>query len=154
MLHHQEGPRSRIPSSGRSLMYCRKTVGPWTEPWETPALTLYSCEDFWSGTAQGHKAKFLTWNSIRPKFAKKVSIPNPIKSLGYIKCQSSSGPRPIKSLFNSIRYNCQKICSWLRRPKTKLEIKKKRRDFSRWSTTVLFPSLLFTLKERLKNITN
>ena len=106
-------------------MYCRKTVSPWTEPWETPALTLYSCEDFWSGTTQGHRAKFLTWNSIRLKFAKKASIPNPIKSLGYIKCQSSSGPRPVKSLFNSIRYNCQKICSWLRRPKTKLEIKKK-----------------------------
>ena len=29
---------------------------------------------------------------------------------------------------------------------------KKRRHFSRWSTTVLFTSLLFTLKERLKNI--
>ena len=29
---------------------------------------------------------------------------------------------------------------------------KKRRHFSRWSTTVLFTSLLFTLKGRLKNI--
>ena len=29
---------------------------------------------------------------------KKTSIPNPVKSLGYIKCQSLSRPRPVKSL--------------------------------------------------------
>ena len=41
------------------------------------------------------------------------------------KCQSSSGPRPIKSASNSIRYNCEKICSRSRRPRTILEIRKK-----------------------------
>ena len=33
----------QIPSSGRSLMYGRKSVGPTIEPWGTPALTGYSC---------------------------------------------------------------------------------------------------------------
>ena len=131
-------------------MYCRKSVGPRLEPWETPQLTLYSCEGFWSRTTQSQKAKYVTWNSIIFKFEKKASIPNPVKSLGYIKCCSSSSPRPVKSLFNSTRYHCQKICSWSRRPKTILEIRKK--SSFRWLTSVLITSLLFTLKERLKNI--
>ena len=37
-----------------------------------------------------HKSKYLTWNSIRLKFAKKTSIPNYVQRLGYIKCYSSS----------------------------------------------------------------
>ena len=52
-------------------------------------------------------------------------MPNPVKSLGYINCYSSSSPTPVKSLHNSIRYNSKKICSWSRRPKTILEIRKK-----------------------------
>ena len=51
-------------------------------------------------------------------------MPNLVKILGYIKCYSFSSPRPVKSPGNSIRYNCQKICSRLRRPKTLLEIKR------------------------------
>ena len=54
-----------------------------------------------------------------------ASIPNPVENLGYIKCYSSSSPRPVKNPSNSIRYNCQKICSWLKKPKTILEIRKK-----------------------------
>ena len=38
------------------------------------------------------------------KLAKKTSMPNPIKSLEYIKCYSSGTPRPVKSPSNSIRY--------------------------------------------------
>ena len=38
-----------------------------------------------------------------PKFAKKTSMPNPIKSLGYTKCYSLSSPRPVKSPSNSIK---------------------------------------------------
>ena len=56
---------------------------------------------------------------------KKTSMANPVESLGYIKCYSSSRCRHIKSTSNSTRYNCQKVCSWLRRPKTILEIRKK-----------------------------
>ena len=50
-----------------------------------------------------NKTKYLTWNSIRLKFVKKTSMPNPAKSLGYIKCHSSSSPRPVKSPISSIR---------------------------------------------------
>ena len=42
----------RVVSSGKSLIYSRKSVGPRMEPWETPALTAYSCEDFSSRTTQ------------------------------------------------------------------------------------------------------
>ena len=72
-----------------------------------------------------NKAKYLTWNSMWLKFVKMTNMPNPVKSLEYIKCYSSSSSRPVKSPRNFIRYNCQKICSWLRRPKTILEIRKK-----------------------------
>ena len=70
-----------------------------------------------------NKVKYLTWNSIILKFVKKTSMPNPVISLGYIKCYDLSSPRPSSS--NSIRHNCEKICSWSRRPKTILEIRKK-----------------------------
>ena len=59
-----------------------------------------------------NKAKYLTWNSIRRKFEKKTSMTNPVKSLGCIKCYSSSSPRPVKSPSNSMRYNCKKIRCW------------------------------------------
>ena len=35
---------------------------------------------------------------MRLKFVKKTGMPNPNKSLGYIKCYNSSSPRPVKSL--------------------------------------------------------
>ena len=35
-------------------MYSRKSVGPEMEPWGTPALTGYSCEDFPSKTTRSH----------------------------------------------------------------------------------------------------
>ena len=83
---------------------------------------------------------------------KKTSMPNPAKSLGYIKCHSSSSPRPVKSSSNSIRYNCDKICSWSRRPKTMLEIRKKT-YFSRWSTILLFTSFSKTLLTTERRLT-
>ena len=56
-----------------------------------------------------NEAKYLTWNSIRLKSVKKTSMPNPVKSLGYIKCYSSSSPRPVKSpSFKHI------VCNWLK----------------------------------------
>ena len=61
-------------------------------------------------------------------------MPNPLERLGYVKCYSSGMlhqvlqlrcSRPInKSPSNSIRCNCQKICSQLRRPEIVLEIRK------------------------------
>ena len=37
-------------TSLRSQMYSRKSIGPRMDPWETPALTEYSCKDFPSRT--------------------------------------------------------------------------------------------------------
>ena len=71
-----------------------------------------------------NKVKYMTSNSLRLRFVKKTSMSNLVKSLSYIKCYSSSTSRPAKSPSNSIRYNCLKIYSWLRRPKT---IPKKRK---------------------------
>ena len=48
---------------------------------------------------------------ITPKFVEKTCVPNLIGSLAYIKCFSSSSPKPVKSFSNFIRYNCQKSCS-------------------------------------------
>ena len=113
--------------------------------------TLSSSNINWRLSIQNHlkpsitakrrnNAKHLTWNSIRLKFMK-ISIPDPVKSLGYMKCCSLSSSRRIKSSSNSISYNCHKVCSWSRRPKTILEIL----HFSRWSTVLLFTSFSKTL---------
>ena len=51
-------------------------------------------------------------------------MPNPVETLGYIKCYNYSSPRPIKSYSNYIRYNCQKIYGRSRRLKTILEVSK------------------------------
>ena len=62
-----------------------------------------------------------------------------------------SSPRPVESPSTSIRYNCQKICSWLRRPKSILEIRKNS-HFSRRLTSLLFTSFsntLLTIERRL-----
>ena len=90
---------------------------------------LEPLEDAYYWEKRKNKTKYLTWNSIRPKFGKKTSMSNSVdESLGYVNCYSSSSPRPvIKSSNNSVRYNCQKICICLRRPKTILEIRKKAR---------------------------
>ena len=81
----------------------------------------------------------MTWNSIRLKSVRKTSMLNLVRSLEYIKCYSVSSPRTVNSLTNSIWFNCQKICSWLRTPKTKFEIRK-RSHFCKWSKILLFTS--------------
>ena len=142
----------QIKSLGWSIVYSRKSVKPRIEPWETLKISWISLEKIpiqnhpktpvfnWisleSLPIQNHrkpcifeerknKAKYLTWNSIRLTFVKKTSVPSSVKSLEYIKRYSTRSPRLVKSHRNSIRYNCQKICSWSRRPKTTLEIRKK-----------------------------
>ena len=98
-----------------------------------PALTRNSFEDFPSRTTWSclllRKTK---WGQISDrkfhktfKFVKKTSAPNPVKNHGYIKCYRASCPQPIKRPRNSTRYNCQKICSRSKGPKTILEIRKK-----------------------------
>ena len=97
-------------------MYSRKSAGPRMEPWGTPAsLVKTSLPEpleavyYWGKKKKGQISDL---NSIRLSFVKKTSMPNPVKSLRYIKCYSSSTPRPVKSPSNSIRYNCENICSW------------------------------------------
>ena len=75
---------------------------------------------------------------------KKTSMPNPVN------CYSLSRPRPVKSPCNSIRYNC-KICSWLRRPKTILEIKEG--HISLGDQRLLFPSFSKTLLTTERRLT-
>ena len=62
-------------------MYSRKSVAPSMEPWGTPALTGYSCEDFPKLSItekRRNNAKYLSWNFIRLKFVKKTSMSNPL----------------------------------------------------------------------------
>ena len=86
-----------------------------------------------------HKTKHLTWISIIIKFVKNTSMPNLVKSLGYIKHYSSSNPRPVKSPSSSTRYYCQNICSWSEELKLYWRSEKSS-HFSRWSTTLSFTS--------------
>ena len=58
---------------------------------------------------------------------------------GYIKYYSFSSSRAMKSPSNSVSCNCQKICSWLRRPETVVEFRK-RHHSSRRLATLLFTS--------------
>ena len=80
-----------------------------------------------------NKAEYLTWISIRLfKFGKKTNVL--VKSHSYIKFYSLSCPRPVKSPWYSIRYNCQKICSWSRNLKPYWKSEKR----PHWST-VTYP---------------
>ena len=45
-----------------------------------------------------NKAKYLTQNSRRLMFVKKTSMPNPVKSLGFIMCYRLSTPGLLKAL--------------------------------------------------------
>ena len=126
-------------------MYSRKSVGRRREPWGTAALTGYSCEDFPSGTTRSRlllrkeEIKLNIWPEIPClEFVKNSSIPNRVESLAYSKCYSSSSPRPVKSPSNSIRYNCEKICSWSRRPKTIQEIRKKATFLSVVNNSIIY----------------
>ena len=52
-------------------MYSRKSVGPRMEPWGTPALTAYSCEDFSSKTTRSRL--LLRKEEIRPNIWPEIS---------------------------------------------------------------------------------
>ena len=61
-----------------------KSVGPRLKPGGTPALTGYSCEDFISRTTRSSlllKKEEIRPNSIRLKFVKNTSMPNPVENL-------------------------------------------------------------------------
>ena len=82
-------------------MYSKKSERPRMDPWVTPALTTYSCENFPSRTTQSWL--LLRKEEIRPNiWPEMTSMPNSVESLGYIKCYSLSIPRPVKTPSNSI----------------------------------------------------
>ena len=53
------------------------------------------------------------------------SIPSPVENLEYIKCYSLSSPILGRNPGSFIKCNCQNFCSYLRKPKTILEIRRK-----------------------------
>ena len=95
-----------LTSSGGSLIYSGRKVGLRLEPLRAPSWTGYLTDDFpsranWSCLILRKKrnnAKYLTKSSIRLKFMKKTSKPNPVKGLRYINCYSSNSPNLLKAL--------------------------------------------------------
>ena len=87
------------------------------------------------------KAKLFAKNfSIGSQFLNTTSMPNSVESIGYIKCYSSSSPRPVKTAILSD--------TTIRRSAVDQEDLKsywkseKRSDFSRWSTIKTFRHIL------------
>ena len=98
------------------------------------------------------RVKYLTWNSIRPKFAKNTSMQNPVKSLKYIKSHSLSSPDLLKFLAILSDTTVRRSRVDQKTLKTTLKIRK-RPHFSRWSTIVLFTSFSKTLLTTEKRLT-
>ena len=94
-----------------------------------------------------NKAKYLTWNSVEPMLVKKISMPNSVESLGYIKCYSSSSLIPVESPSNCIRYTVRRSAVDRQdlKPYWKLE---KQPHFCRWSNILLYSSFSKTLLTR------
>ena len=125
-------------------MYSGTSVGPRTEPCGTPALTEYFCEEFPSRTTRNCLLLRKEETSLRLKFKKKKSMPNPVKSLRYMKCYSPRSPRTIKrpsNLSDTIAKR-SKVDREDLKPYWKSE---KRPYFSRRSTILLFTSFSATL---------
>ena len=86
----------------------------------------------------------------RLKLVKQSSMPNPVKSLGYIKCYSSSRPTTVKSPSNSIRYNRKKICSLSGGPKTILGIRKKPKFLQVINNSIIYKFFKYFTNHRKK----
>ena len=127
-------------------MSSKKSVGPRMDPKETPTLSGYSWEGFPFRTTWNHlllnkrrnKTKYMTRNSIKPKFVQKANMPNTVKSLEYIKCYSLSTPDLLKVL--SILSEATVRRSAVDWEDLKLYWKSKRPHFSCLSVSLLFTS--------------
>ena len=147
----------QLTSSGRSLMYSRKSVQPRMGPWGTPVLTWYSCEDFSSRTTQSHlilrkeEIRSNIWFEIPWYLSlwRRPACQTLSKALGISGATPRVAPDLVKVFNNSIGHNCLKISKWSGRPKTILEIRKKP-YFSRSSTILLFSSFSKTTKNSKK----
>ena len=80
---------------------------------------------------------------------KKTSMLNPVKSLGYIRCYSSSSPRPLKALtiLSDTTVRTSAVDWEDLKPYWKSEI---RLGSSSWSTILLFPSFFNDLPNHRK----
>ena len=91
------------------LRYSRKSEGPRIGHWGTPALSEYSCEDFPSRATRSclllrkDEIRAIIWPQIKLdlNLCEKTSLPNSVKSLGYIKCYSSNSHRNFKRRSNN-----------------------------------------------------
>ena len=70
------------------------------------------------------------------KLISETSMPNTI--VWHMQCYSLRRTTNVKIPGDSLRYNCQKICSRMRRFKSVLKIRKNKSYFSWWSTRLLF----------------
>ena len=93
----------------------------------------------------------------------KSCLSNPVESLGYTKCYSSSSHKLIKKLSNSIRYNYQKICNWsatIRRSafdqqlSEDLQLINNHQKVCNWSTIIRRSAIGQQLSEDLQLINN
>ena len=121
-----------------------------------PELTGCSCKVFPFITTRS--LLLLRRDRIRSsnwfKFVKKTSMPNPLKSFECIKWYRSSWLKPIKSSGSSVRHNCQKLCKWMKRPESVLQITEFT-DFLRLSKILLFQVFqCFSYKNRKQKKTN
>ena len=139
-------------------MYSRKSIGPRTEPWETPALTGYSCEDFQSRTTQS--CLLLTKEEKKPnfwpeiiwlQFVKKTSMLNPVKSLISSATVWAGPDNMLKALGILLDTTVRRSAVDLEdlKPYWKSE---KRPHFSRWSAILLFTSFSKTLLNTEKRL--
>ena len=135
-------------------MYSSKNVGPRVEPWRTPALTGYSGKVLPSeplkAICYGKTTKQL--RILDPKFHKTLwRIPKCQtfqKGLGISSSTVRDAPDN-KTFSNFIRWNYQKVCSWLRRPEIILKIRKKATFLEVASKSIIYKSLpILVITER------
>ena len=79
-----------------------------------------------------------------------ISMPNPVKSFGYINCYRASNSRTVNNPTSSITYNCHKIFSWSRRPKTIPEIRKKFRFLQVINKSIIYKFFKYFTNHRKK----
>ena len=148
----------RHGTSGRSLRYSRETVGPRMEPWGTPALTGYSCEEFSSRTTRSRL--LLRKEEKRPYIW--PEIPHDLSLWRRPPCQTLSKALDMQSattawvapdllqglaILSDTTVRRSKIDREDLKPYSKSE---KESHFPRWSTILLFTSFSRLYRPRRK----
>ena len=137
-------------------MYTRKSAGTRMDPWGTPTLTGYFCDDIPSKNhskpsstkKKQNKAKYRTWVSVRFEFVKKTSMPYPrSRALNISSTTAQIVPDLLKALKCLSDTNVRRSAVDREDPKPcwKSEM---RPHFSTWLTS---PSIIYKF---FKNFTN